>query len=441
MRPAVRPRSALAAAVLAGPVLAGSLLAAPEAPLAITNVRIVTVSGPEIERGTVVVSGGKITAVGPDVAVPPGATVVDGAGKTLYPGLVDGLGSVGLQEVGSVAATVDTTEVGDVNPQAKAWVALHPDSDLVAVARANGVTAVLSAPSGGLVSGQSALVRLAGSTPDAMTIKAPVALHVVYPSGRPAFDASRPFDEPEPQTLEERLKERDKNQEKALARLGSLFAEAKAHAAAVAEAGRGTRSLPETSLALEALAPFARGEAPVVIQADEEEDIRGAVRFASQQGLRLVVAGGLEAWRCADLLEEKDVAVLVKVLRTPNRESDPYDAAYANAAALHRRGVRFAIVTDDASNARNLPFEAAMAAAYGLPKAEALRAITLAPAEILGAGDRIGAIVPGRDAHLVLATGDILDARTQVVGVWIDGVAQSLETRHTRLWERYKSRP
>jgi imidazolonepropionase-like amidohydrolase len=445
MRPAPRLRATLAAATLAAATLAAAALAPPslaaeDTPFAITNVRVVTVSGPVIERGTVVVSGGRIGAVGADVAVPPGATVVDGTGKTLYPGLVDGLSAIGLREVGSVSATVDTTEVGGVNPQAKAWVALHPDSDLVPVARANGVTVVLAAPSGGLVSGQSALVRLAGTTPEAMTLRAPAALHVVYPSGRPVFDASRMFDEPEPKTLEERLKEKKKNQEKALARLGALFAEAKAHAAAVAEAGRGARPLPETSLALDALAPFARGEAPVVVQADDEDDIRGAVRFASGQGLKLVVAGGLEAWRCAPLLAEKDVAVLVKVLRTPNRESDPYDAAYANAAVLHRAGVRFAIVTDDASNTRNLPFEAAMAAAYGLPPAEALRAITLAPAEILGAGDRIGAIAPGRDAHLVLATGDILDARTQVTGVWIDGAPQPLETRHTRLYERYKDR-
>ena len=436
MRPAVRLAFVLAAAALAGPSLE-----AQEAPLAITNARVVTVSGPVIERGTVVVAKGRIVAVGPDVKVPTGATVIDGTGKTLYPGLVDALTSLGLVEVASVAATVDTTEVGDINPHAKAWVALHPDSELVPVARANGVTTVLSAPAGGLVSGQSALVRLAGTTPEAMTLKAPAALHLVYPSGRPAVDLSRLSEEPERKTLEERLQEKKKNQEKALARLGSLFAEAKAYAAASAEAGHGRRPAPETSLALEALAPFARGEAPVVVRADDEDDIRGAVRFASDQGLRLVIAGGLEAWRCADLLKEKDVAVLLKVLLAPSRESDPYDAPYANAAVLHRRGVRFAIVTDDAENVRNLPYEAAMAAAYGLPAAEALRAITLSPAEILGAADRIGAIAPGRDASLFLATGDILDTRTQVTHVFIDGEPQSLETRHTRLYERYKDRP
>ncbi|HXK08881.1 MAG TPA: amidohydrolase family protein [Vicinamibacteria bacterium] len=436
MRPPVR----LATALLAFG-LAAAPLAAQDATFAITNARVVTVSGPVIERGTVVVARGRIAAVGADVAVPPGATVVDAAGRTLYPGLFDALTSIGLVEVPSVAATVDTTEVGEVNPHAKAWIALHPDSELVPVARANGVTTVLAAPSGGLVSGQSALVRLAGTTPDAMTLKAPAALHVVFPSGRPAADSSRPTEEPEPKTLEEWLKDKRKNQEKALARLVSLFAEAKAYAAEAAEAERGARPSPEPNLALEALAPFARGQAPVVIRVDDEDDIRRAVRLGSEQGLRLVIAGGLEAWRCAPLLKEKDVAVLLKVDRLPSRESDPYDAPYGNAAALHRAGVRFAIVTDDAENVRNLPYEAAMAAAYGLPADAALRAITLSPAEIFGVADRVGAIAPGRDASLFLATGDVLDTRTQVTGVWIDGVAQPLETRHTRLHDRYKDRP
>jgi len=424
--------------VLVGAALPPGLALAQDVPLAIRGARIVTVSGPAIEKGTVVVQKGRIVAVGPDVPVPAGATVLDGSGKTLYPGLVDALTTLGLVEVSSVQATVDTTEVGDMNPHARAWVALHPDSELVPVARANGVTSVLSAPAGGLVSGQSALVRLAGTTPGAMVVKAPAALHAVYPSGRPPFDVARLFDEPELKTLAERLKDQEKNQKKALDRLAGLLAEAKADAAARTDA---TRPAPETSLALEALAPFARGEAPFVMRADDEDEIRASVRFASENGLRLVIAGGLEAWRCAELLKEKDVAVLVKVLRLPSRESDPYDAPYANAAVLHRAGVRFAIVSDDSENVRNLPYEAAMAAAYGLPEAAALRAITLSPAEIFGAADRIGSIAPGREANLVLATGDILDTRTQVTHVFVGGAAQSLETRHTRLYDRYKERP
>jgi imidazolonepropionase-like amidohydrolase len=423
---------------VSGALLAPVFASSQDAPLAIRDARVVTVAGPVIEKGTVVVHKGRIVAAGPDVAVPAGATIVEGAGKTLYPGLVDALTTIGLAEISAVPATLDTTELGDVNPHARAWIALHPDSELVPVPRANGVTTVLSAPLGGLVSGQSALVRLAGTTPASMVVKAPAALHVVYPSGRPAVDPSRPFEPQEPKTLAERLKDREKAQKQALERLANLLAEAKAYAAGATDA---TRPPQETSMALEALAPFARGEAPVVVRVDDEDEIKSAVRFASDNGLKLIVAGGLEAWRCATLLKEKDVAVLVKVLRLPSRESDPYDAPYANAAVLHRAGVRFAIVSDDPEMSRNLPYEAAMAAAYGLPADVALRAITLSPAEIFGASELVGSIATGREANLVLASGDILDTRTQVTHVFVGGVAQSLETRHTRLYDRYKGRP
>jgi imidazolonepropionase-like amidohydrolase len=409
--------------------------------VAIRGGRIVTVSGPVIEKGTVVVSGGKITAVGPSVEVPGGATVIDATGQTVYPGLIDGLTTLGLVEIGSVAGSVDTTETGDVNPHAEAWIAVNPHSELLPVARANGITAALAAPAGGLISGQSALLRLAGTTPEALTVKTPVAMHMVYPTGRPAFDISRLFEEPELKTFEEREKDRKRNQEKDLKRLGNLLEEAKAYGAARAAARAGSIAPPKPDLPMDALAPVARGEVPVVMRVDAEEDIRGAVRFAEEHGLKLVIAGGLEAWRVADLLKQKDVAVLVNVDRLPRRESDPYDAAYANPAALQRAGVRFAIVSDDASQSRNLPYEAAMARAYGLGADAALRAITLSPAEIFGVAERMGTIAPGRDADLLVATGDIMDPRTEVTHVLIDGQEQPLETRHTHLYEQFKNRP
>ncbi len=194
-------------------------------------------------------------------------------------------------------------------------------------------------------------------------------------------------------------------------------------------------------MVLEALAPAAQGRLPVMVRADREADIRGAVAFAQEQGLRLIVSGGLEAWRCADLLREKDVPVLLSVLRLPARESDAYDAAYTNAARLQAAGVRFAIVTDSPTDARSLPYHAAMARAFGLPADQALRAITQAPAEILGLGARLGSLEPGKDADLVVASGDIMDIRTQVTRVFVAGREQPLETRHTRLWERFKARP
>jgi len=429
----------LALVAAAAPLLAQA--PATETALAITGARVVTVSGPTLEQATVVVAGGHIAAVGPDVTVPAGATVIDGAGKTVYPGLIDGLTTLGLTEIGSVAGSVDVREVGDVNPHAEAWIAVHPHSELIPVARANGLTVALTAPEGGLISGQSALIRLTGSTPDALRLRAPAAMHMVYPSGRPAFDFTRMFEPPEEKTFEERQKDKKKQQQQSLERLARLLEEAKVYAAAVEAARAGKAPLPDPDLARAALAPAARGELPVVMRADAEDDIRGAVAFAAEHGLKLIVAGGLEAWRCAELLAEKQVPVLVQVDRLPRRDADPYDAAYANAAKLHAAGAPFAIVSDDASNARNLPYEAAMAMAFGLPRETALRAITLAPAEIFGVADQIGSIEPGKAANLVVTNGDILDHRTAVTHVLIDGVPQSLETRHTRLYEQFKLRP
>jgi imidazolonepropionase-like amidohydrolase len=425
-----------AALALVSCVLLPAAAGAAEATIAITGGRIVPVSGPVIEKGTIVLAGGKIAAIGADVVVPEGATVVDATGKVVYPGLIDGLTTLGLTEIGSVPGSVDTTETGDVNPQARAWVAVQPHSELIPVARANGLTAALAAPAGGLISGQSALVRLAGGTPDALTVKAPVGMNVVFPAGLPAPVFG---EEQEPKTFNERQEEKKKGQEKALRRLANLLAEAKAYGASLAAGDRVPR--PNVDLAMEALAPVARGEVPVILRADAEADIRAGVAFGRENGLKLIVAGGADAWRCTDVLKAQDVPVLLNVERLPRREKDPYDAAYANPARLHEAGVRFAIVSDDASQARNLPYEAAMARAFGLPAEAALRAITLSPAEIFGVADRMGSLAVGRDANVVVATGDIMDARTQVTHVFIDGVAQSLETRHTRLYKEFKDRP
>ncbi|PYQ42747.1 MAG: hypothetical protein DMF77_11925 [Acidobacteria bacterium] len=423
--------------IAVAPLVATIALAA-DAPrtIAIRGARVVTVSGPVIEKGTIVLSGGKIAAVGADAAVPAGAEVIDGTGKTVYPGLINGLTTLGLTEISSVPGSVDTTETGDINPQARAWLAVQPHSELIPIARANGTTVVLTAPLGGLVSGQSALLRLAGSTPEALTVKQPVAMHMVYPTGRPSFSLARLFEEPELKTFEERLKDRRQNQEKDLRRLGNLIEDARALGQR-----RGANVPSDVDLAEEALGAVARGELPVVMRADAEDEIRGAVRFAGEHRLNLIIAGGLEAWRCADLLKDKDVPVLLSVDRLPRRESDRYDAAFTNPSALHRAGVRFAIVSDDAADIRNLPYEAAMARAYGLPAEVALRAITLSPAEIFGVADRMGALAVGRDADVFVATGDIMDTRTQVTHVFVDGVAQSLETRHTRLFREFKDRP
>ncbi len=415
---------------------AGPESGAADAPLVISGARVVTVSGAVLENASVVIRDGLIASLGSGLTAPEGARVIDGRGKTVYPGLFDGLTELGLVEVGQGApGTVDTDETGDVNPHARAWVALHPDSELIPVARAFGITTVLSAPGGGLISGQSAVIRTMGDTPMALTVKGPVAMHMRYPNGAPVIDFSQGFPNPEPQTFEQRLKERKKNQEKDLKRLHGLIEEARAYGE-----GQSAGLAEKVDLPMEALALAASGKIPVVMRANAEEDIKGAIRFAGENKLKLIIAGGAEAWRCTEDLKKNDVPVLIAVDQLPTREGDPYDAAYANAATLHKAGVRFAIVTGDASNSRNLPFEAAMAFAFGLPREAALRAITLSPAEIFGVSDALGSIEVGKAGTLIMTNGDILDHRTSITNVIIDGREASLDNKHLRLYERYKAR-
>lgn len=433
----INPLALTAGAAIAAALVLPTASFGADSALVITGAKVVTVSGAVLENASIVIENGRIASVGSGLTAPAGARVIDGRGKTVYPGLFDGLTTLGLAEVTQGApGTVDTNETGDVNPHAKAWVALHPDSELIPVARTFGITTALAAPDGGLISGQSAVIRTVGDTPTALTVKTAVAMHMRYPTGAPVIDFSQGPPNIEPKTFEERLKERKKNQEKELRRLKGLLEEARAY-------GEGQAAGVElkVDLPMEALALAASGKIPVVMRASAEADIKGAIKFADENKLKLIIAGGEEAWRCTDELKKSDVAVLLSVDQLPTREADPYDAAYANAATLHKAGVRFAIVTDAASNTRNLPLEAAMAFAFGLPREAALRSITLSPAEIFGVGASLGSIEVGKTATLIMTNGDILDHRTNITNVIIDGRETSLDNKHQRLYERYRARP
>jgi imidazolonepropionase-like amidohydrolase len=424
-------------ALVAALFCAASLSAQPApGPLVIAGAKVVTVSGAVLENASIIIQNGRIASVGSGLTAPAGARIIDGKGKTVYPGLFNALTTLGLAEVtGNAPGTVDTNETGDVNPHARAWVALHAESELLPVARAFGITNAISAPNGGLISGQSAVIRTAGDTPMALTLKAPAAMHMRYPTGAAVVDFSQGPPNPEPRTFEQRLQDRKKNQERELAKLKGLLEEARAYGEGMAAGAALKVDLPMEALSLAAL-----GKIPVVMRANAETDIRGAIKFATENKLKLIIAGGAEAWRCTDDLKKNDVPVLIGVENLPTREGDPYDAAYANAATLNKAGVHFAIVTDDASNARNLPFEAAMAFAFGLPREAAIRSITLSPAEIFGVSSSLGSIEAGKSATLIITSGDILDHRTSVTNVIIDGVETSLDNKHLRLYEKYKAR-
>jgi imidazolonepropionase-like amidohydrolase len=410
---------------------------APQSPtVSIVHATVHTVSGDVIEDGTVSFRGGRIVAVGRGLPAEPGASVVDGSGKHLYPGLIDANTVVGLVEIGSVAGGVDIAETGSVNPQVQTAIAINPDSELIPVTRANGITHVIAAPEGGLVSGTSTLVRLSGWTWEDLSAARPVGLHVQWPS----FAIRRGGGGgPPPPSEEDQKKER----EEALKKIKRLFDDARAYARAKAA---GVHAL-DPDPALEAMLPVLEGKVPVIVSASRSAQIKSAIAWAESEGVRMILLGAGDVAREAPLLKEKKIPVIVDgVLSEPAREDEPYDAAYTVAARLADAGVPFCISSGGGSFAsamvRNLPYHAAMAAAFGLKKDAALRAITLSAAEILGAGADLGSIDTGKSASLILTDGDPLEIRTKVLASWIDGRAVDLaDNKHERLYRKYAQRP
>jgi imidazolonepropionase-like amidohydrolase len=384
--------------------------------------------GPALANATVVVADGRIAALGRngDVAIPAGAAVIPAEGKHVFPGLIDAGTVIGLAELDSARETLDFREGGDFQPDLRASTAVNPDSELIPVTRANGVLSVVTRPFGSMIAGQSALMNLAGWTPREMAVVDPLALHVEFPSGLPYFSFFDPTVAPMGRNLAK------KQREEKVRRLRDLFRQAVAY-----DAGRPATANPR----LEALLPYAKGQRPVIIEAQRAPEISEALKFADEMKLKVIICGAVDAWKVADELKRRDVPVIVgPTMAMPQDREDPFDAAYANPAHLARAGVRFCIRSEGGSNARNLPYQAAMAVSYGLSPDEGLKAVTLYPAQILGVGDQLGSIEVGKRANLVVTNGDLLQASSQVLGLCIDGKLMEPASKQTRLYERYRER-
>ncbi|HEX8172086.1 MAG TPA: amidohydrolase family protein [Thermoanaerobaculia bacterium] len=433
-------RRALAASLLFASTLAAQSII-PNNPgvkptVAIRNATIVPVTSTPIPNGTIVFSNGTITAVGANVSVPAGATVIDGTGLFVYPGMIDSGTNIGLTEIDSVPGTVDTAELGDFNPNARAAVAINPHSELIPVTRVSGVTNVLSVPEGGIVSGQSALLQLAGWTPAEMVVKANAAMHIRFPRLRGESFGDIPQDE-------EAEKERRKSYTKDVDRLRDLLRDAQAYAkAASARASDKSVRRFDRDLILEALVPVVEGREPVVMHANLARDIRAAIAFGDEFKLKMILAGGQDVAQVIPDLKSRDIPVLLgPILSLPQREDDAYDLLFTNAKTLLDNGIRFAVQTTEAHNSRNLPYHAGSCAAFGLPKEEALKAITIYPAQIFGVADRIGSLEVGKTANVIVTDGDPLEFRTNVRRVFIAGEDIPMQSRHTLLYEKFAKRP
>ncbi|UCE01820.1 MAG: amidohydrolase family protein [Candidatus Latescibacterota bacterium] len=393
--------------------------------------------------GRVVVEEGLIAAVGPSATAPAGATTIDATGKHVYPGIFDALSQLGLIEVGAVAATNDQAEMGTYNPHLDAATAIHPASEVIPVTRANGITHSLVAPRAdrdGVIAGRATLVQLDGWTVEEMALQRSLAMVILWPAiVTRSFDFSTfswketPYNEAKEKATEKQNELRD-------------WVEAARH---YMQASQSQDSRAKRNLKLAALAACLDGNMPVIIQANAKRDIESAVEFAETEGLRLILAGGRDAWKVKEMLAEKQIPVILgRTQSLPREQDDPYDRPFGNPGELVAAGVKVSFGSGSgggfgpggAHSSRTLPYEAATAAAYGLSEEDAMRALTLWPAEIFGVADRLGSIEVGKIANLVVTSGTPLELTTQVEHVIIGGHEISTENRHHALYERYRAR-
>ena len=427
-------RSALVRGVAA---FAAVLLAATAhaAPVAIVGGTIHPISGPAIERGVLVFDHGKIVAVGAEgaVSVPNNAERIDAGGLHVWPGMIDGYSTIGLREISSVRGTLDVTESGQINPNARAEVAVNVSSTHIPVTRANGVLLAATVPSGSMVPGSSAVIALDGWTFEEMVRKAPAGLVILWPDM--GLKARAAESEGEKRKAGEGWEER-------VARLDDMVAEARSYASA-----RVSKSIPrDKDVRWESLQSVIDKKTRVWIAASTLPQIRAAIDWSAKHDLPMALIdsgdGAVgDAWQMAAELAARKIPVVVQTTRMPRREYEPYDTPFSAPAKLHEAGVEIIFGSWGDANARNLPSEAARAVAYGLPREAAERALTLDVAQVFGIDDRYGSLEPGKSATVILVDGDLLETRMNVKRAFLDGRELDLSSRHTELWKKWSARP
>ncbi len=415
---------------------ANILPAAPQkAPVAIINATVHTGEGTVIEKATIVMENGKITAVGKDVKVPAGAAITDAAGKHVYPGLVLPTSNLGLIEISAVKASNDTREIGDMNPNIRSIVAYNTDSKVINTLRSNGILAANIIPQGNFLAGSSSIVQLDAWNWEDAAIQTDGGMHLFMPTllPRPTFGrgGGGGIGGPNAGVQTDPLKDGLEKMEQ----LKSFFKEAKAYLTVSGGS--------ETNLKFEAVKNLFSKKQKLYVHANTVRQMLVALDFVKEFGFDMVIVGASEGWQIADLLKQNNVSVILDQLhRLPTTEDDDVDQPYKTAAALQKAGVLFALSDDDSQNrGRNLAFNAGTAAAYGLTKEQALAAITLNAAKIMGAADKIGSITVGKDANIIISSGDILDMRTNnVTDAFIQGRKINLDDKQKQLNERYEEK-
>ena len=390
--------------------------------IAITGGTVYPVSGPKIENATVLIRDARIAAVGANIAVPAGATRIDASGKWVTPGLIDGAGQMGLREISAVQNTNEATLRGnEVAASFNVLEGINPASTLIAVNRMEGITTTLAVPNGSLIWGQAVVIDLDGATIEAMRVRSPAAMVADLSEGaKDAGGGSRAG---------------------VAQRLRRVLNDAREYATRRADyRRRQIQDLSASAADLEALQPVLRGELPLLVVANRRSDIETALRIAKEYKLRLILAGAAEGWMIPDEIAAAGVPVLVE----PMDNIPSFDALgirYENAPLLAKGGVKVALMETATENTRDLRQQAGNAVASGMRWEQALRAVTLTPAEVFGVADRYGSLEAGKVANVVVWTGDPFDFSTGIDHVFIRGRDIPLRSRQTELLERYKSLP
>ena len=400
-------------------------------PILIQGGTIHTISHGILENADILFVDGKITSVGHNLDIPAEAEIIDASGQHVFPGLISAGSTLGLQEIGAVRATRDYAEVGAVNPNVRANVSYNPDSELIPITRSNGILLALSVPRSGLISGTSSLMMLDGWTWEDATLMHPVGLHLFWPS----------MNIPKPKPGKQKEKKDKDSRLKSIQEIDDLIQESRAYAQLKAT---GSPSFKH-NLRLEGMLPVITGDIPMFIHANEVRQIEAAVYWAERQSVKMVLVGGKDSWRVTQLLKDREIPVIyTQTHSTPMRRFEQYDQAFITPSQLYAAGVKFCISNSESPfqtpHIRNLPYHAAKAASYGLSWKEALRSITLSPAEILGVEDQVGSLEASKDATFFIADGDILDIRTQVNMAFVQGRRVDLSDRHKTLYSKYRNK-
>jgi imidazolonepropionase-like amidohydrolase len=394
-----------------------------DGPYLVRGATVVTGTGQTLQNTNIIVRNGRIERMGQGITTP-NAKVIEAAGKFVYPGMVDANTPIGLVEITGVQTMSLRSELGQFNPHLRAIVALNLDSELLGVTRMSGVTSVLTSPTGGLISGQAALINTSGWTWEDIGVRpnAGIVINLPNAGGAGGRGGGRGG--------------------LAGAVAGATVADLNAFMAAAKDYHtKRAANAVRPDLVYEPMRGLFNREIPALIPANGEQGIRQAVDFGDQWGIKVVILGGNQAWRVRQLLAQKQVPVILSSLMQSVPAGQPYDETYAQPGLLYEAGVKFAFSTGGGANARHVPLSAALAVAYGLPKDAALKALTIWPAEIFGAEKDIGTVEPGKLANFVLTSGDPMDMRSQIIDVFIKGRMAPEDDRHHRLYAKYKARP